>query len=76
MLIYWFFALTQTLSGLQLMQISFWVELTYSSWAVGQFFDSHRISNYVKAFFACILGMFTFTALAIIVGILIYGLAK
>lgn len=42
----------------------------YSSWAIGQFYDSRKISSYVKSFFAYILGNVLFYVLLIIAGLL------
>ena len=43
----------------------------YSTWAIGQFFGKGKLLNYVKALFAYILGLLTFTVLVIFIGILI-----
>lgn len=40
----------------------------YTAWAIGQFFGS-KFSNYVKAFFAYLIGFMTFMIVATIVGI-------
>lgn len=41
------------------------------SWAIGNFFGETQIINYVKAFFAYMLGMITFIFLATALGVLI-----
>ena len=51
MLIYSAFALFKGLTHIDLMQIAGAVGFIYSAWAIGQFFDKSRFSNYVKAFF-------------------------
>ncbi|HMT77407.1 MAG: DUF3667 domain-containing protein [Saprospiraceae bacterium] len=71
MLIYSVFGIIQGLTHLNLMQIAGVVGFVYTTWAVGHFFGKTKISNYVKAFFAYILGMLTFTLTAILLGILI-----
>ena len=71
MLIYSVFALFQGLIHIDLMQIASIVGITYSAWAIGQFFDKSKFSNYVKAFFSYLLGFLTFSLTAILIGTLI-----
>ena len=71
MLIYSVFGIIQSLTHISMMQIASVVGFVYTTWAVGHFFGKDKISNYVKAFFAYILGMLTFTAAAILLGTLI-----
>lgn len=71
MLIYSIFALFLGLTNIDLMQIGGIVGFTYSTWAIGQFFDKRKFSNYVKAFFSYFLGFLTFTLTAILIGTLI-----
>ena len=71
MLIYSIFALFQGLTHTDLMQIAGIVGFIYSVWAIGQFFDKSKFSNYVKAFFSYFLGFLTFTLTVILIGTLI-----
>lgn len=71
MLIYSVFALFQGLTHIDLMQIGGIVGFIYSAWAIGQFFDKKKFSNYVKAFFSYLLGFLTFSLTAILIGTLI-----
>jgi Protein of unknown function (DUF3667) len=71
MLIFSIFAMLQGLTNLKISQIGGIVGVIYCSWAIGHFFDKDKIINYVKAIFAYILGMTTFTFVAIFLGILI-----
>lgn len=71
MLIFSVFALLQGLTNLNLMSIGGMVGIAYCTWAIGHFYGKTQIINYVKAFFAYILGMITFILLATILGITI-----
>jgi len=71
MLIYSIFALFQRLIDIDIMQIAGIAGFLYSAWAIGQFFDKSKFSNYAKAFFAYFLGFLTFTILAILLGTVI-----
>lgn len=70
MLIYSVFALIQGITNFNLMAIGGFVGVGYCTWAIGQFFGKSKI-NYVKAFFAYILGMMSFVFGAIILGLTI-----
>ncbi|MDI9341505.1 MAG: DUF3667 domain-containing protein [Sediminibacterium sp.] len=48
----------------------------YSTWAIGQFFDSKKVMSYVKAFFAYLLGYFLFNITLAAIGISIDLLMK
>lgn len=71
MLIYTIFALFQSITDIDLMQIAGIVGFIYSAWAIGQFFDKSKFSNYVKAFFSYFLGFVTFSVTAVLIGTLI-----
>ena len=71
MLIYSFFALAEGITHFKISQIGGIMGVIYSTWAIGQFFGKGKLLNYVKAIFAYILGLMTFTALFVFVGILI-----
>ncbi len=69
MLIFALFALVQGLTNTDLMAIGGLVGICYCSWAIGSFFGRDKILNYVKAFFAYMLGIITFTTAAILLGV-------
>jgi Protein of unknown function (DUF3667) len=68
MLIFSIFGIIQGLTKLNLMQIAGIVGFIYSTWAIGQFFEKRKLMNYIKAFFAYLLGMLTFSLTAILIG--------
>ena len=70
MLIYSVFTIIQGLTHFHLMQTAGIAGLVYTTWAIAQFYDKGKVATYVKAFFAYILGMLTFSLAAIIIGIL------
>lgn len=76
MLIFSLFALFQGLIKINLMTIGGIIGIGYCSWAIGHFFGKSRVFNYVKALFAYILGMITFTISTILVGIIIDLITK
>jgi hypothetical protein len=71
MLIYSVFALLLGLTHIYLMQIAGIASFIYSAWAIGQFFDKRKFSNYIKALFSYILGFLTFSLAAMLIGTLI-----
>jgi len=70
MLIFSVFAILQGLFHLELMQAAGIVGFIYTTWAIGQFFEKGRFVSYVKALLAYMLGMVSFTLLAILIGTL------
>jgi len=71
MLIYSAFGIVQGLTHINLMQFGAIIGLVYTTYAIGQFFEKRKLLSYVKAFFAYLLGMLTFTLIAIGMGIFI-----
>jgi len=69
MLIYSVFTIIQGLTHFNVMQTAGTVGFVYTTWAIGEFYEKGKVINYVKAFFAYILGMLTFSLTAIIIGI-------
>lgn len=76
MLIYSIFAIFQGLTDFDLMQIAGIVGFVYAAWAIGQFFDKSKFSNYVKAFFAYFLGFVSFSITAVLIGNIIDWIIK
>ncbi len=71
MLIFSLFAVLQGLTNVNLMVIGGMAGAGYCSWAIGHFFGKHKPTNYLKAFFAYILGLLTFGFTALLLGIVI-----
>lgn len=74
MLIFSVSALLEGLTHQSLMGASAVIGITYITWAIGQFFERKKISSYLKALAAYILGMLTFSASALLLGFLIDAL--
>lgn len=68
MLIYSVFTIIQGWTHFNLMQIAGIAGFAYTTWAIGQFYEKGKFINYVKAFFAYILGMLTFALTIQIIG--------
>ena len=69
MLIYSVFGIIQGLTHYNnTMQIAGIVGFVYTTWAIGQFYEKGKVINYIKAFFAYVLGMITFTMTAKLIG--------
>lgn len=71
MLILALFALIQGITKIGLMQYSGMLSFGYITWAIGQFFDRKKISSFVKALSAYLLGMITALTMAVLIGYLI-----
>lgn len=71
MLIYSFFGIAQGLFNIKLMQIAGFCGFTYSFWAIGHFFDKKKALSYIKAILAYVIGMLSFSLVAILIGTLI-----
>lgn len=71
MLIYSLFGLVQSYTNVKLMQVAGIVGFIYLTWAIGQFYGKEKIINYVKAFFAYLLGMLTFSISVLTIGAII-----
>lgn len=71
MLIYAVFAIVQGLIGINLVFIGGLVGTYYCVWAIGTFYGGRGVMKFLKAFFAYIMGMISFTFLAIMLGLLI-----
>lgn len=68
MLIFSLFGIAQGLLHINLMQIAGIAGFIYTTWAIGQFYGKAKVLNYVKSFFAYLLGMITFVLAAILIG--------
>ena len=70
MLVFSLFGIIEGITQIHMMQISGILVILYFSWAIGRFFE-RKTANYFKAFVAYILGIITFTLVALAVGDLI-----
>ncbi|MHA4894608.1 DUF3667 domain-containing protein [Pedobacter sp. PWIIR3] len=68
MLIFSLFALFQGVTHIKSMTAAGVVGMIYLTWSIGQFFDKGKIVNYVKAFVCYMLGMLSFTIIALLLG--------
>jgi hypothetical protein len=71
MLVFSVFGALQNMIPIELMQIASLVGFVYMTWAIGQFYGKRAFVNYVKAFFAYILGMITVSILMVLIGTVI-----
>ena len=65
------FGTVEALTGLKIAQFGSLVFLVYTSWAIGQFFDSRKFSSYLKSLAAYFLGLATYTIGVFIIGDLV-----
>ncbi|PCJ96566.1 MAG: hypothetical protein COA50_07250 [Flavobacteriaceae bacterium] len=71
MLLFSFFGIIESLTGLKILDKGALLGILYISWAIGQFFNRNKYLNYLKAFFAYFLGVLTFTFSILLIGFLI-----
>ncbi len=71
MLIYAFSILVDMVIHVKLLQFGGFIGFVYTTWAIADFFDKRKVSNYLKAFFAYLLGMISFFVVVILIGKLI-----
>ncbi|QTD36448.1 DUF3667 domain-containing protein [Polaribacter batillariae] len=71
MLIFSVFGIVQSLTQVNLMQVGAVGAFIYTTYALGHFFNKRKFLSYVKAFFAYLLGMITFSLAAIAIGLII-----
>ncbi|PCI32638.1 MAG: hypothetical protein COB60_09260 [Flavobacteriaceae bacterium] len=76
MLIFAVFAIFQSVTKIDSMQIAGIAGIVYCTWAIGQFFDKKKPINYLKAFASYTLGMITSVFFAIAIGTIIDILIK
>jgi len=65
------FGAFESITKIHFLEYGVYAFFIYVMWAIGQFFDERKIANYVKAFISYLLGMITFTFVALGIGILI-----
>lgn len=76
MLIFSVFVIIQGLTNTNVMPIAGAIGIAYCVWAIGQFYDKGKMTNYLKALFAYLLGMITFWIFPVLIGTIIDLLNK
>lgn len=71
MLIYTFFGLAESASGLSILHFGGIIGFLYTGWAIGRFFNTGKFSGYVLGFLAYFIGFLNFTIVAVVIGALI-----
>ena len=71
MLIFSVFVIIQGIIHYNIMTIAGIIGIAYCVWAIGQFYDKNNVANYIKGFFAYILGMITFWIFPVLIGTII-----
>ncbi len=71
MLIFSVFAILTGLTKLELMPFAGFAGIVYCTWAIGQFFGRNQLFSYVKSLALYVLGLITFSLLAVQIGNLI-----
>ena len=70
-LIFTFFGIFESGTGLDVNNLAYFTSLLYSTWAIGNFFNKKSFCSYFKSLLAFILGTTVGTFLIILIGILI-----
>lgn len=70
------FGVIQSLTSMNPIIVASIVCYAYTTWAIGQFYGKGKFANYVKAFFAYLLGVLSFYFIAILIGTLIDFITK
>lgn len=76
MLLFAVFAVIEGLLHIKLLNFAGIVGVIYLSWAIGNFFEKKKLSNYLKALISYLLGTITFYVLVIFIGLTIDSLTK
>ena len=65
----------QLVIPLNMLQVIIFINITYTTWVVGQFFNGKKVSSYIKALLSYVFGLFMLTFSAS-VGMIIYMIIK
>jgi len=76
MLIFSIFVIIQGITHFNIMTFAGVIGIAYCVWAIGQFYDKKKVTSYIKALFAYILGMITFWIFPVLIGTIIDLLSK
>ena len=71
MLIFSFFGMIDSLTGLPIIDKGFFLGVLYISWSIGQFFTGNKLLNSLKGIMSYMLGLFTFALALLLLGSLI-----
>ncbi len=71
MLIYAVFGIAEGLAHFDFLQVGMVIGVFYTTFAIGQFFAPRKVASYIKALFAYLLGMITFSVAALAIGTMI-----
>ncbi|MEO1212345.1 MAG: DUF3667 domain-containing protein [Bacteroidota bacterium] len=71
MLIFTFFGVIDSLTGLNIIDKGFFIGVLYISWSIGQFFSGNKVKNSLKGLMSYMLGLFSFALFILILGSLI-----
>lgn len=69
MLLFAIFTLAQGITGINLQLVGGTLTFIYCVWAIGQFLDGKKALNYLFALIAYLLGIISFTVLAVLIGL-------
>jgi len=76
MLLFGFFGILSSLIPVNVLDKGFLIAILYISWGIGAFFDKRKAINYFKGFLSYVLGIFSFTLFALLIGFLIDSLSN
>ncbi|MFC0877605.1 DUF3667 domain-containing protein [Saccharicrinis sp. FJH2] len=76
MLIFTVFGIMDSIFTFKIRDKGYVIGFLYITWGIGQFFDKKKIMNYVKGLFSYLLGMITFSIVAVASGLIIDALSK
>lgn len=71
MLIFSVFGIIDALTPIRILNIGGITGMLYAAWAIGQFFDKKKMLNYLKAALSYVLGIVSFSLLAILLGTIV-----
>lgn len=71
MLLFSFFGVINKFANLPFLDQGYLLGIIYTFWAIGQFFAPRKISSYIKATLAYMIGMISFTLIVFIIGAIV-----
>lgn len=75
-LIFTFFGIVESIIGFIGNNVSYFFALSYSTWAIGNFFNKNKFMSYFKGFLAYLFGTTMGSFLIILVGLVIDAFSK
>jgi hypothetical protein len=70
-LIYTFIRIVESIAGFESQYLSFVIEMVYSVWAIGNFFNKNKFLSYIKGVLAYLFGSVTGSFIIILIGLLL-----